>query len=155
MATGVGFSTIFSSTGASTAAEFSTTKSGDYIDMSVGHALDVSPSLVQLEKEAGTDLYDNSGNKIIEAVAMYYKAVLRYTCQQISYELKRRKKDLPLFRDPVPFVVSGGLSLAKGFTKMFESCLNEVDMPMKISEIRRAESPMTCVANGALLAAQL
>lgn len=135
--------------------EFSTTKSGDYIDMSVGHALDVSPSLVQLEKEAGTDLYDNSGNKIIEAVAMYYKAVLRYTCQQISYELKRRKKDLPLFRDPVPFVVSGGLSLAKGFTKMFESCLNEVDMPMKISEIRRAESPMTCVANGALLAAQL
>ena len=51
--------------------------------------------------------------------------------------------------------MSGGLSLAKGFTKMFEDCLSEVEMPMKISEIRRAENPMTCVANGALLAAQL
>ena len=86
---------------------------------------------------------------------MYYHAVLRYTCQQVSYELKKRKKDLPLFREPVPFVVSGGLALATGFTKMFEGCLSEVEMPMKISEIRRAESPMTCVANGALLAAQL
>ena len=135
--------------------EFSTTKSGDFIDSAVGNALDISPSLVQLEKEAGIDLYDHKNNKIVEAVNMYYRSVFRYTCQQISYELKKRKKELPLFREPVPFVISGGLSLATGFTKMFEDCLSEVEMPIKISEIRRAESPMVCVANGCLLAAQL
>lgn len=135
--------------------EFSTTKSGDFIDNSVAKALDVSASLVQFEKEAGIDLYDHKNNKIIEAVNMYYRSVFRYTCQQISYELKKRKKDLPLFREPVPFIVSGGLSLAKGFTKMFKECLDEVEMPMKISEIRLADDPVTCVANGCLLAAQL
>ena len=36
--------------------EFSTTRAGDFIDISAGNALDISPSLVQLEKESGVDL---------------------------------------------------------------------------------------------------
>lgn len=134
--------------------EFSTTNSGDYIDRSVAQALDVSSSLVQLEKEAGTDL-NNPTNKIMEAVAVYYKSMINYTVKTIAYELKQREKELPIFRDSVPVIVSGGLTLANGFTEMFDDVLKNTELPMKVQSVRRAENPMTCVAGGCLLASQL
>ncbi len=134
--------------------EFSMTKAGDFIDQSVGEALDISPSLVQLEKEAGVDLLKPT-NQIMEAVAVYYDSVITYTLQNTAYELERRKKDLPLFRDPVPVIVSGGLTLAKGFTKKVEERLKTVNFPLKISGVIKAKNPMTAVSNGCLLAAQL
>lgn len=134
--------------------EFSVTRSGDFIDHSVGTALDMSPSLVQLEKEAGIDLY-HPKDKISEAIAVYYSSVINYVLQNISYELKKQEKKLPIFREPVPIIVSGGLTLADGFTKMFEDRLTGISLPMSISGIRRANSPMTCVAAGCLMASQL
>ena len=134
--------------------EFSMTKAGDFIDQSVGEALDISPSLVQLEKEAGVDLL-NPTNQIMEAVGVYYNSVITYTLQNIAYELERQEKNLPIFREPVPVVVSGGLTLAKGFTKKVEEAINSTNFPLKISEVRKAKNPMTAVAHGALLAAQL
>lgn len=134
--------------------EFSMTKAGDFIDQSVGEALDISPSLVQLDKEAGVDLL-NPSNQIMEAVAVYYDSMITYTLQNIAYELERREKDLPLFRDPVPVVVSGGLALAKGFTKKMEEGLEATNFPLKISGVRKAKNPMTAVSHGCLLAAQL
>lgn len=134
--------------------EFSITRGGDFIDQSVGNALDISPSLVQMEKEAGVDLY-NPQTKIMEAVSVYYTSVINYTIQNIAYELKRREKDLPIFREPVPIIVSGGLSLATGFTKKVTEVLETVQFPIKVGEIRKAEEPMKAVAAGALLAASL
>jgi len=134
--------------------EFSVTRSGDFIDQSVANALDLSPSLVQLEKEAGVNLKQPS-NKIMEAVSVYYSSVMNYVLQNIAYELHSREKDLPLFREPVPIIVSGGLTLAEGFTEAFNEKVKTTTLPMKISQVRRAASPMTCVANGCLLASQL
>jgi len=134
--------------------EFSMTKGGDYIDNAVGHALDISPSLVQLEKESGTDL-NNPSSKIMEAVSVYYGTVIKYALENICFELDRRKKDLPIFRESVKFVVSGGLSLAEGFEKRVAAVLSTVNFPIKISELVRAKEPMTAVANGCLLASQL
>jgi len=134
--------------------EFSTTRAGDFIDMSAGHALDISPSLVQLEKESGVDLTNHS-TKIMEAVSVYYGSVIKYTLENIAFELIRRKKDLPIFREDVVLVVSGGLSLAKGFNAKIREVLAVTELPIKISEIRKAGDPMTAVANGCLLAAQL
>ncbi len=134
--------------------EFSLTRGGDYIDQAVGIALDISQSLVQLEKESGIDLF-NPTEKISEAVSVYYGSLINYIFKNIAFELNRRKKELPVFKEPVPIVVSGGLSLAGGFTKKVEAALNNIKFPIKISEVRRAEDPMKAVANGALLAAQL
>ena len=134
--------------------EFSMTRAGDYIDDSAGHALDISPSLVQLEKESGVDLL-NPSNKIMEAVSVYYGSVIKYALENIAFELENRKKDLPIFREKVIMVVSGGLAKAKGFKGKIESVLRGVAFPISISEIRRAGDPMTAVANGCLLAAQL
>lgn len=133
---------------------FSIPKAGDYIDESVGKALDISPSLVQLEKENNINLFEPR-NKIEEAISVYYSTLITYILENMVYELNRRKKDLPLFRDPVPIVVSGGLTLAEGFTEKFEMCLNGLDFPIKISGVRRAKDPLKCVAHGCLLAAQL
>jgi hypothetical protein len=136
--------------------EFSITRAGDFIDISVGNALDISPSLVQMEKESGIDLYAPAGdNKIKEAVSVYYSSVISYTWRNIAYELERRKKELPMFRSPVPIVVSGGLTLAEGFTRKIEEILPIMGLPMQISEVKRAAMPMQAVAAGALLASQI
>lgn len=134
--------------------EFSITRGGDFIDQSVGNALDISSSLVQVEKEAGVDLY-NPTTKIMEAVSVYYTSVINYTLKNIAYELQQREKSLPLFRSPIPIVVSGGLSLAEGFEDKIKEVLSIVNFPINIAEVRRAEDPMRAVANGAFLAANL
>ena len=134
--------------------EFSVTRAGDFIDNSVATALDISPSLVQMEKEAGTDLNDPQ-TKIAEAISVYYRSVIRYTTENIAYELKKREKELPLFREPVPIVVAGGLTQAKGFVGMVEEVLGGLDFPIKVGEVRRAQEPMKTVANGCLLAASI
>jgi len=134
--------------------EFSITKAGDYIDIAAGQALDISPSLIQLEKESGTDLM-NPTTKIMEAVSVYYSSVIRYALENIAFELKKRDKELPIFRENVIMVVSGGLTLANGFVQKMNEGIKTVDFPIGIKEIRMAASPMTAVANGALLASQL
>jgi hypothetical protein len=134
--------------------EFSMTKAGDYIDTAAGHALDISPSLVQLEKESGVDLL-NPSTKIMEAVSVYYGSVIRYALENTAFELEKRKKDLPIFRESVTMIVSGGLTLAAGFTQKMEEVLKTVNFPIGIKEIRMAKNPMTAVANGSLLASQL
>jgi len=134
--------------------EFSVTRAGDFIDNSVGNALDISPSLVQMEKEAGVDLYTPS-SKIMEAVSVYYTSVINYTLQYIAHELKLREKSLPVFRNAVPMVVSGGLALAIGFDKKVSEVLSGLNFPINISDVRLAEDPMRTVANGCLLAASI
>lgn len=134
--------------------QFSINRSGDYIDSSVATALDISQSLVQMEKEAGTDLY-NPTTKIGEAVAVYYRSVLTYALKNISYELKKREKDLPIFKDPMPIVLAGGLSLANGFVQMTEEVLKGTAFPIKIGKVMLAEKPLLSVAQGALLAAMM
>lgn len=134
--------------------EFSMTKGGDYIDQAVGNALDISPSLVQLEKESGVNLFDPK-SKIMEAVTVYYNTVIKYALENMTFELEKRKKELPIFRDKVLMVVSGGLTLAQGFEKRVQEVLNHINFPINVSEVRRAASPMTAVANGCLLASQL
>lgn len=134
--------------------EFSLTRSGDYIDQSVGKALDMSPSLIQQEKEAGVNLLDPK-TEIENAISVYYNAVIKYALENIAYELNSRKKQLPIFRESVPLVMAGGLTLAKGFTEKVEQVLATVDFPIKISKVRLASDPMTAVSHGCLLAAHL
>lgn len=134
--------------------EFSLTKSGDFIDESVGTALDLSPSMIQKEKETGVDLL-NPKTEIETAIAVYYGVVIKYILSNIAFELAARKKDLPIFRTGIPIVLAGGLALAKGFVEKVEEVLATIDFPLKISEVRLANDPLTTVANGCLLAAHL
>ncbi len=132
--------------------QFSVTKGGDWIDQSVGKALDMNASMVQIEKEeSNIDLFKPVG-KIQEAITVYYGVLIGYALDNIIFELERLK--LPSFRNPVPIVVSGGLTLATNFTEKFRAEAQNKKFPFKIKEIRRAKDPMNCVSNGCLLMAK-
>jgi len=134
--------------------QFAMTKGGDWIDRSVATALDLNPSLVQIEKEeTNLDLLQPRG-QIQEAIAVYYTILINYALSNIVYELERVK--LPSFREPIPVVLSGGLTLAGSFVEKFkEESVRTKKLPFEIKDIRRAKDPMTCVAHGCLMAAIL
>lgn len=133
--------------------QFSTTKGGDWIDQAVGKALDLNASMVQIEKEeSNVDLLKPAG-KIQEAIAVYYGVLISYALNTIIFELGRAK--LPMFRKPVPIVLSGGLTLAANFTEKFRAEAENKKFPFEIKEIRRAKDPMNCVANGCLMSSIL
>ena len=133
--------------------QFSLTKGGDWIDQSVGKALDLNPSMIQIEKEeSNIDLLKPKG-QIQDAVAVYYNVLINYTLDNIIYELERAK--LPSFREPIPIILSGGLVLADNFVEKFRLEAEKKRFPFKIEEIRRAKKPLYCVAHGCLLASTL
>jgi hypothetical protein len=133
--------------------QFSITKGGDWIDKSVGQALDLNPSLVQIEKEESNLDLLNPANKIQEALIVYYNILINYIIGNTVFELKKAK--LPSFREPIPIILSGGLTLASNLTEKFRTELDGKDFPFKIKEVRRAKDPMMAVAHGCLMAAIL
>lgn len=133
--------------------QFSLTKGGDWIDQSVGKAIDLTPSMVQIEKEQGDIDILNPKDKIQEAIAVYYGVLIDYVLNSMLYELNNYK--LPSFRDSMPLVVSGGLVLAKGFVEKFNESLKGRNFPFAIKEVRKAKDPMFCVAHGCLMASIL
>ena len=133
--------------------EFSLIRGGDWIDQSVGKAIDERASMIQIEKEQGNiDILQPVG-KIQEAIAVYYNVLIHYALDNITYELGKAK--LPAFREEIPVVVSGGLTLAGGFVEKFTEIMATKEFPFKVKDIRKASDPITCVANGALMAAIL
>lgn len=134
-------------------AQFSITRGGDWIDSQAGKAVDEKASLIQIEKEGGIDLINPGTNKMHEAIAVYYKILIKHSIDVILYELK--KAELPFYRNSLPIIVSGGLTLANGFVDLFKQEIKGREFPFGVKEVRRAEDPMTCVARGALLASTL
>ena len=133
--------------------QFSLTKGGDWIDQSVGKAIDMSPSMVQIEKEEGNIDIINPAGKIQEAIAVYYSVLINHALDNIVFELERVK--LPAFRSPIPVIASGGLVLAGGFLEKFKQALEGKKFPFETSEIRKASNPMLSVAHGCLVASML
>jgi hypothetical protein len=133
--------------------KFSVTKGGDWIDQAVAKALDHNTVFVQIEKEESNFNIITPEGKIQEALAVYYNHLINYSLDNIVYELKRAR--LPSFREPIPVILSGGLTLAGGFTEKFKLESENKTYPFEIKEIRQAEDPMTCVARGCLMAAIL
>jgi len=133
--------------------QFSLTKAGDWIDTSVGKALDLNASMIQIEKEESKMDLLNPKGKIQEALVVYYNVLMNYTLDNIVYELERAK--LPSFREPISIVVSGGLVLADNFVEKFKAEAETKKFPFKIKEIRKAKDPLYCVAHGCLMASIL
>jgi hypothetical protein len=133
--------------------QFSIARGGDWIDAQASKAVDEKQSLIQIEKEGGIDINKPGNNKMHEAISVYYKVLIRHVIKNISNEFNKVK--LPSFRENMPVVVSGGLTLAGGFMKYFKEEINNIKLPFEIKDIRKAKDPMTCVAHGCLMAAIL
>ncbi len=136
--------------------EFSVARSGDWIDENVSNALGIIQNRITAIKENGTNLADyNVGNKrekrIREAIIVYYRSVIQYVLKKVTEKLQTETSDLEL-PSSLPIIVSGGTSMATGFLDLFkEEISNYRDFPLNISEIRHANDPLSCVAEGLLI----
>jgi hypothetical protein len=135
---------------------FSISKGGDYIDQSAAKQVNDTANTVTYRKEQGMDLRDPK-DEYEKAIAVYYKNLLRYLIDQIKYLYNSRdKRDLPVLRDPIPLVVSGGTSKVGGFKEaLAELIAEDKDFPISISEIKPAEEALYAVANGLFQASRL
>lgn len=134
---------------------FSTTKSGDWIDRMAAQSSGQPDSVVQVEKENGEFIVgEENSNPILSAVSAYYVRLVDYTVTHLASRLSR-STDLPKFGDPIPVIVSGGTSRAKGFVEAFRKRMEQSDFPVQISDVRHAKDPLRAVARGCLLAGSL
>lgn len=135
---------------------FSTTKSGDWIDRMAAVATSEPDSVVQAEKEHGS--FEIGGpvpeNPVLAAVQAYYERLIDYTTKTLAAAMLGHKA-LPKFKDPLPVVIGGGTSQAKGFVQMFEKKLAANEFPLPVKEVRHARDPLHAVARGCLIAAKV
>lgn len=134
---------------------FSTTKSGDWVDRMSAVATGETDSVVQAEKENGDFTVGQlNENQVLSAVATYYDRLVDYTTKQLTAAMTDHKS-LPKFKDPLPVVIAGGTSKAKGFVDLFKSKLALNGFPLPVKEVRHASDPLRAVARGCLIASQI
>jgi hypothetical protein len=134
---------------------FSTTKSGDWVDRMAAVATGEADSIVQAEKENGDfTVGEPNDNQVLAAVASYYDRLIDYTTKQLASAMEGHKS-IPKFKDPLPIVVAGGTSKAKGFVDLFAKKLEANGFPLPVKEVRHAADPLHAVARGCLIAAQI
>jgi len=139
--------------------KFSIARGGDWIDERVSKAVGTTASRVAAIKETGFDIMnpttgDPKDFRVREALALYYKNLIRYTLESIVFQFNQvqDKARLPI---SLPLVISGGTSLAQGFVPLFKQLFSEGNkLPVEISEIRHAKKPLEAVALGLLTYAQ-
>lgn len=132
---------------------FSTAKSGDAIDEMVGNDFDISPTVVQQEKEAGIDLMVPQTN-LQRGIVGRYKVIIKYALENLKYDFDNGGHKVK-FTAPVPVVLSGGVSKAHNFRSLFKEVADEVGLPFQVSTIKMAKDPLYDVAKGCLLAAKM
>jgi hypothetical protein len=132
---------------------FSTSRSGDWVDMNVAQALGIKPVKAAQIKEKGVNLMDPK-NREEDAIAIYYRNLIKYNLTNIA-ERFRASENMPTFSQPVPMVFSGGTSMAGGFIDLARTVFKELDFPIPVKEVRMAKDPLNATAKGALVAAQL
>jgi actin-like ATPase involved in cell morphogenesis len=133
---------------------FSVARGGDFIDAHAAKAVGKTASQMCAIKERGVDLVKPVGREQ-EAIVLYVRALIQYVLENIAAQFKKVEAsvDLP---NPVPFIISGGTSLAGGFLDVFKQEFTDIQkkgFPIPISEVRAAKDPLQSVANGLLVLA--
>jgi len=134
---------------------FSTTRAGDWIDNETASSLGMVANRVTSIKEkymqlsGEVEIKNKKTKRVLEALYYYHKALIDYTVKKIIKEFTN-KVDIEI-DEPVPIIISGGTSIPKGFVELFKNVVSGYDLPFEVSEIRRAENPLTAVANGLLI----
>jgi hypothetical protein len=130
---------------------FSIAKGGDFIDSSAASVTGELVNRVRLVKEDGFHFNGFHADKVQQAISVYYDDMI----QSIVLGLKetfQTTKNVPKLGRPVPVVLSGGGVLPEGFRDRFEKALRGVSLPVQISEVRLAGSPLHTTARGAMVA---
>ena len=138
---------------------FSVSKSGDWVDQSAAKAVGTTATRIMSIKEKGVDLLDPTAGdsrslREREAIVVYYRNLIHNVIDSIKREFKKDNSSIEL-PDQIPWVISGGTSLAKNFLEFFKREFEKerATFPVGISEIRLAKDQLNDVAKGLLIAA--
>jgi hypothetical protein len=138
---------------------FSLSKSGDWIDKSSAKAVGTTATRIMSIKEKGVDLLDPTagdpkGLREREAIVVYYRNLIHNVIDSIKKEFKKDNSTIEL-PDGIPWIISGGTSLAKNFLEFFKKEFEKERsmFPVNISEIRLAKDQLNDVSKGLLIAA--
>lgn len=133
------------------ALEFSVGKGGDWVDSGAAGAVGLTKAKMTSLKESGIDIAKPQGREQ-EAIAFFLDELIEHSIRGLIEQFHRAKSDILVPR-PIPIVVSGGTSLAKGFLDKFRTKFDKLraKLPLEVSEIRPAQDPMIAVATGLLL----
>lgn len=136
------------------ALEFSLGRSGDYIDQGAARAVNTTAAKICMIKENPEFDINHPKNREEEAIALFIQTLIDYVISNIIKQFTKVKNEI-LIPKPIPIVISGGTSLAKGFVEKFKEQFENYrsKFPVQISEIRAAKDPMTAVATGLLILA--
>lgn len=141
--------------------QFSLVNSGDWIDENVASRTGVTKTMAQAIKESGKidlslkpeDLNDGTiDGQVLQAIAIYYKFLLEYIIKNIA-KFFNESANKPNLNKPIPLIVAGGTSLAKGFTDLVTKLLQEYPLPFPLAGVKSAKEPLTTVARGLLISA--
>lgn len=133
---------------------FSVARGGDWIDSHAAKAVGKTASQMCAIKEKGVDLMAPK-DRAQEAIVLYVRALIRYVLENIAAQFKKVESSVEL-PDPIPFIISGGTSLAGSFLEVFKQEFADIQkkgFPIQISDIRAAKDPLQAVANGLLVLA--
>ncbi len=139
------------------ALQFSVAKGGDWVDENVSVDCGVPKAKAQFLKEQGTYTIDPKSDvqrsREQQAVKTYYEALIRYLLSNISNQFE--SKEMPNFPNEVPIIIGGGSSMVNGFIEVFKEQFQQKQFPLNVGEIRLVDEPLTAVARGCLVDAEL
>lgn len=131
---------------------FSVPKAGDYIDASASAVTGELANRIRILKEQSFYLNGHSGDKIQQALTVYYDEMIHAVVNGMKQALSAARA-IPRLGRAAPLVLSGGTAMPKGFRDRFAKILSESDLPIPVAEVRLAADPLNATAKGALVAA--
>lgn len=152
---GSGMTNICLSYNAMSALEFSFGRGGDWIDEGAAKAVNTTAAKICAIKESGVDI-SKPETRETEAIALFVQTLIDYSIENIIKHFHKISNEVQIPK-PIPIIISGGTSLAGGFLEKFKERFEKFKgkFPIEISDIRAAKDPMTSVATGLLLLAQM
>lgn len=133
---------------------FSTPKAGDFIDYSAAGVTAETATAIRLMKEQNLVLNGRGHNEIDRALSVYYDEMIASVIRGLTEALSGTRK-LAQIDKPIPVAASGGSAKPSGFLPRIEKALRSANLPIQISDVRIASSPLDTTAKGALMAALL
>ena len=131
---------------------FSVAKAGDFIDTQAAAVTGELATRLRVQKEQGFRLNGLSGDRVQNALTVYYDDVIQTLTNALRTTISSTQK-LPKLDQSVPIVLSGGTAIPKGFLERFTIALKAQDFPIRLSEVKVSEDPLNSTARGALMAA--
>ncbi len=131
---------------------FSVSKAGDFIDNQAALVTGDLAIRMRLEKEKSFHLNGFTGDRVHDALNVYYQEVLVNLVQTLRRQISSAERR-PSFDQAIPLVLSGGTAVPQGFLDQFTKVLRSHELPVRLSEVRLSPDPLNSTARGALMAA--